>query len=114
MESITMRNLFAALLVAAASLAAGFAAHAQKEVYTVWVMKNGDGPQPFFFGYGRTLEIAERIALGVCGEDCRVLKSGRGCLSIVVQNQEFLPRGCVSNAAPETRSEGAGPRGGAV
>ena len=114
MESITMRNFFAALLIACGCLAAGLAAHAQEEVYTVWVMRNGVGPQPFFFGYGRTLEIAERIALGVCGEDCRLLKSGRGCLSIVLQNQEFLPRGCVSNAAPETRSEGAGPREGAV
>lgn len=109
-----MRNHTAALLVAFDCLAAGFAAHAQEEVYTVWVIRNGDGPQPFFFGYGRTLEIAERIALGVCGEDCRILKSGRGCVSIVMQNEEFLPRGCVSGAAPETDVEDAKPRGDAI
>jgi hypothetical protein len=107
-----MKNHIAAWLVAFGCLAPCFAAHAQAEVYTVWVIRNGDGPQPFFFGYGRTLEIAERIALGACGEDCRILKSGRGCISIVLQNEEFLPRGCVSNAPPETRSEGATPRGG--
>lgn len=104
-----MKNHIAAWLVVCGCLAAGFAAHAQEQVYTVWVIRNGDGPQPFFFGYGRTLEIAERIALGVCGEDCRVLKSGPGCLSIVMQNEEFLPRGCVSGAAPGPTAEDAKP-----
>jgi hypothetical protein len=103
----TMRNRTFVLLVILGCLGANIVAHAQQEVYTVWVTRNGNGPQPFFFGYGRTLDFAEKLAFRACGDDCTILKSGPGCVSIVMQKEEFFPRGCVAGLGPETTTEDA-------
>lgn len=95
---LPLRKLVPAIL---ALLAAGTAADAQQKVYSAWVQRNGDGPQPFFFGYGRPPEIAERVAFSSCGGDCTILKSGQGCVSITMGGQEFLPLGCRVDPAPE-------------
>lgn len=105
-----MRNIASVLLVVFGCLAANLAAHAQEEeVYTVWVIRNGSGPQPFFFGYGRTLEFAAALAFRGCGEDCTMIKSGPGCVSITMQNEEFYPRGCGGRLAPKAPGEDARP-----
>lgn len=98
-----MRKHATALAVIVACLGAG--AHAQADVYTVWVTKNGTGPQPFFFGYGRTVELAEKLAFDSCGDDCTILESGPGCISITVSNRELYPHGCVAASQPETMAE---------
>jgi hypothetical protein len=100
-----MRPRAAAWFVVLACLTSGPAAHAQEEVYTVWVTRNGSSPQPFFFGYGRTLDIAEKIAFRACGGDCTILKSGPGCVSITMANQEFYPRGCGDRNEPDVPTE---------
>jgi hypothetical protein len=105
-----MRNLASALLAVFGCLGAGLGAHAQEEdIYTVWVIRNGSGPQPFVFGYGRTLELAEAIAFRVCGEDCTVIKSGPGCVSITMQNEDFYPRGCGGRQEPDAPAENGKP-----
>jgi hypothetical protein len=101
-----MRNRVCALLVVFGCLGAGFGAHAQEEdIYTVWVIRNGSGPQPFFFGYGRTPELAEQLAFRGCGEDCTVIESGPGCVSVTMHNEDFYPRGCGGRTAPEPSRE---------
>ncbi len=95
-----MRLFSTALVVVFIWSGAGVAAYAQEGVYTAWVMRNGDGPQPFFFGYGRTLDLAEKIAHEACGPNCRILKSGPGCVSITMANQQFYPRGCGGRTDP--------------
>jgi len=87
-----------------AFFAGNVAAQAQEEVYTVWVQRNGDGPQPFFFGYGRTMEFAEALAFRSCGSDCTILKSGQGCVSITMAGQAFFPRGCGLEPPPDPPS----------
>jgi hypothetical protein len=101
-----MRNQVCAMLVAFGCAGTGLAAHAQdEEIHTVWVIRNGSAPQPFFFGYGRTVEIAEGLAFRGCGADCTIIESGPGCVSIIMQNQAFYPRGCAGRLAPETPAE---------
>lgn len=110
-----MRNPSPAVLAILALLAAGTSAHGQQEVYTAWVQRNGDGPQPFFFGYGRTPELAERLAFRSCGGDCTMLKSGPGCVSITMSGQEFYPRGCRIEPPPESPvADPGGPAGPGV
>jgi len=100
-----MRRQTPLLPVGLAFLGGAVAAQAQAEVFTVWVQRNGDGPQPFFFGYGRTMEIAEALAFRSCGANCTILKSGRGCVSITMAGQEFFPRGCEVERSPETQAK---------
>lgn len=105
-----MRRLVSAVLVVFGCLAAAVGAHAQEEeVYTVWVIRNGSGPQPFFFGYGRTLEFAEALAFRGCGNDCTIIKSGPGCVTITMHDEEFYPSGCRGRMKPEATAEGDKP-----
>lgn len=100
-----MRKYLCAVLVAFGCFGAGLAAHAQQEgreeVYTVWVITTGSGPQRLYFGYGRTVELAEELAFRGCGDACTIVKSGPGCLTLVVNDQELYPAGCRNRAKPE-------------